>query len=820
MSSQQITSLLAPPNVGDANRDAVLFLSSKFRVLEDLDGLEALLGKAESRSNELASRFNSSQAAKETLIKESRASAQSHLETSQELSLQRHLLADELDELYQALLPSFDNGQGSSSLLKDIEVLHRNLTELEDIKGYVQVVEHALQLSESAIQEIRSLSPSSSITIAAVTRFQALQAFASKVSSTCSSAEDAAGKQTLNLVLFLNKLVERTWNDIKRVVSEALLTSAEQLRWPMPVDYVAARQEERTAFERAFISLLELQKLGETIDAIPVETRSEKSGLYPLEVLVQAVALRFKYHFEGTRQTNRPDKPEWYFTHVLNIAHDHRAFMDAIIQRLISSTGYNDIDAWREFTRLLLPLLSQKLNRSIPTLLNHPSLLAHTIYQALAFDSALREQGFELTGTCARDTHQIWPGLSEVILGREDWFNAWLEGEKAFAEGQYHDIISSSDAWKVSDDGPDDDSSTSELKSTNSARRIKELTEQVTDRYSPLPDFVHKTRFLIFLQFPILENYRDRISASLDAFETLSSALVRAVPGALGVSLGVKDETNVNVDTRHLTTGVEGVQRLCKALVSCRYVEAAMEDWGEEMFFVELWNEINQRSSLRTLAQTRLALPASDSELTHGTVFREQVQRYQLLGRRAEDIIVQQVCAEIEAGLKVHFSAISSPEYTPEDGIAVSQTLLAPIALLSAHLSSLKETLPQHVVTVLYRRISSRLSEHILQRQILYRGAVTLEQGKAILAECEMWVETCHIGLGGALGGGRNRVEAPWLKLLQAGRLIASEGQSRDRISEATFGASSQDDWETAILDAIGICEIGRDEVGRILRRR
>lgn len=31
-------------------------------------------------------------------------------------------------------------------------------------------------------------------------------------------------------------------------------------------------------------------------------------GLYPLEALIEPIALRFKYHFEGTRQTNRLDK--------------------------------------------------------------------------------------------------------------------------------------------------------------------------------------------------------------------------------------------------------------------------------------------------------------------------------------------------------------------------------------------------------------------------------------------------------------------------------------------------------------------------------
>lgn len=35
---------------------------------------------------------------------------------------------------------------------------------------------------------------------------------------------------------------------------------------------------------------------------------SSKDGLYPLQALIRPIALRFKYHFEGTRQTNRLDK--------------------------------------------------------------------------------------------------------------------------------------------------------------------------------------------------------------------------------------------------------------------------------------------------------------------------------------------------------------------------------------------------------------------------------------------------------------------------------------------------------------------------------
>lgn len=74
----------------------------------------------------------------------------------------------------------------------------------------------------------------------------------------------------------------------------------------MKVDYASVAPEDRKAFETAFYNLLKLQTIGEKIR--DTSKRKSKEGLYPLQALVQAIALRFKFHFEGTRQTNRLDK--------------------------------------------------------------------------------------------------------------------------------------------------------------------------------------------------------------------------------------------------------------------------------------------------------------------------------------------------------------------------------------------------------------------------------------------------------------------------------------------------------------------------------
>ncbi len=132
-------------------------------------------------------------------------------------------------------------------------------------------------------------------------------------------------------------------------------------------------------------------------------------------------------------------------------------------------------------------------------LLEHPSLLAHTIYEALAFDAAILEEGFSLEGTSAakEDEESKWEGITDVILGNADWFEIWLAAEKRctclplvlfisrsesypiVAEDQYNVIINDSDAWTVSEE-VDLGSLSRDLRPTVSARRVKSLIEQVT----------------------------------------------------------------------------------------------------------------------------------------------------------------------------------------------------------------------------------------------------------------------------------------------------------------------------------------------------
>ena len=100
------------------------------------------------------------------------------------------------------------------------------------------------------------------------------------------------------------------------------------------------------------------------------------------------------------------------------------------------------------------------------------------------------------------------------------------------------------------------------------------------DRYSALPSTNQRLVFLSTIQLPILDLYRLRISSFLDGFESVSSSFVRAVPGAMS-----RDPSRSGGDNsaKRETTGVGGAQKLCKALISTKYVTKAMQGWGDEV---------------------------------------------------------------------------------------------------------------------------------------------------------------------------------------------------------------------------------------------
>lgn len=71
--------------------------------------------------------------------------------------------------------------------------------------------------SELSLLQIRATT--SSVSLASLSDYKALQDFVSKVSEACSTVEDGSGQQSLHVVMFLEKLHDKTWADIKSAFS-------------------------------------------------------------------------------------------------------------------------------------------------------------------------------------------------------------------------------------------------------------------------------------------------------------------------------------------------------------------------------------------------------------------------------------------------------------------------------------------------------------------------------------------------------------------------------------------------------------------------
>lgn len=122
-----------------------------------------------------------------------------------------------------------------STLLEDLETMHRSLKELESVKSYVQVIQHALSLryacscyridccylyvvSEAGTRQARDFSSHSS-----VSEYTELQAFVESVVKKCAIVEQNVSQHPLHLVAFLQELRDKTWSDIKTVLYESVI---------------------------------------------------------------------------------------------------------------------------------------------------------------------------------------------------------------------------------------------------------------------------------------------------------------------------------------------------------------------------------------------------------------------------------------------------------------------------------------------------------------------------------------------------------------------------------------------------------------------
>lgn len=154
---------------------------------------------------------------------------------------------------------------------------------------------------------------------------------------------------------------------------------------------------------------------------------NDLSSYLVIDSLVASIALRLNYHFEGKRETNRIDKPEWYLSYmqkclvsVVPFVHEH--FDDLIV---------NDESMMIPFSTYLISklmsLVREKMKRLLFYIRDQSSVpmwsqwYSHCINEMIQFDRLIQNK-FGLKGSdfeCSR------------IVCSGDLFDTWFKAEKS-----------------------------------------------------------------------------------------------------------------------------------------------------------------------------------------------------------------------------------------------------------------------------------------------------------------------------------------------------------------------------------------------------
>ncbi|KAL0260604.1 hypothetical protein SLS55_004294 [Diplodia seriata] len=580
----------------------------------------------------------------------------------------------------------------SMAKLHTLDIAARYTQRLKEVGELSNDSDHALETSGEA----------------ALASYRQLKILDAKLQPLHESAEGAAP----HLIDHVAKTTQHVRGQLRDAFSRELEAALKKIDWPKRPEttFLGSLQEQWAA---AVGKLLDLQK--PELEAAENNAPSAKGGkaalvLLPLEVMVQPLEMRFRYHFEGDKATNRVDKPEYFLSHIIDLLNNFNPFVVDNLQPILLShfrgtdLGLNSayIDATSAFITALLPMLRSKIFATLPKVANQPQLLSHLMHEIMSFDTNLKEDWRYDGGNGSEG----WKGLAWEVLGTQDWFSRWLQVEKDFALSRYQAIVESPESGELDYDSVDPGST----KPSKSAIRVNDLLEAITDRYRPLSSFSQKLSFLIDVQISIFDRFHERLHSGLEAYLTMTSSVGRAVQG-------ISREEQANLQ------GVAGLDRLCRVFGSADYLERAMRDWSDDVFFLELWDELQDRArrrrssnlagplSVAAVAERTSSAVGSDDADATGALFDETAGAYNRLRVRSEAIIADQLAYNVREALRAYrainpWTTLSSSVTTTNTQSHSPSTVTPELEPLLAYLASSLAFLHRALARAPLRRIA------------------------------------------------------------------------------------------------------------------
>lgn len=330
------------------------------------------------------------------------------------------------------------------------------------------------------------------------------------------------------------------------------------------------------------------------------------------------------------------------------------------------------------------------------------------------------------------------------------------------ALSRYRDIVDAPESYEIDYDSVDPGAT----KPTYAAIRVNDLLETITDRYRPLTSFSQKVQFLIDIQITIFDLFHSRLFDSLSKYQASTSSIGRTIQG----------------DTKEVIaelSGLGGIERLCRIYGSAEYLERKMRDWSDDVFFLELWDELQDRARRSSSASTQLAGQMSvsavaertsstvGSDVDTGALFDETASAYRSLRIRAEGILTDTLTSTFRDTLRPYsrinpWSSLASSDPaestlpSSSSSLALSAELDATIQQLDTYLHFLESTLS----TASLRRITRQLAlaiQSFLWDSVLMRHTFSSAGVAQFARDVDAIWETIdrHLGIGQGQAGMR-----------------------------------------------------------------
>ncbi|KAF2500015.1 hypothetical protein BU16DRAFT_452672 [Lophium mytilinum] len=723
-------------NTKDHEARVVDYLDDKLQTIDDLDSLDTLL--SDLRNNHTLLQQQLEEAGRDH--GEAKSASYRHEAAQKDRAAQFIQEQADIDNRLIIITRSDTSDEAVGRFEASLEKLAR----LDIANAYVELLKDVDTLNKEAQLQLQTSSE------AALGPYKQLQSLVNHMVPLHEAAEGAA-PHLLDHVVKTSQSLRKQIKDVFAGDLEAIL---KEIKWPTTKAIIPATLQSR--WDVCLTKLLDLQipEL-EALESSPVGKSGAKTPavLFPLEVLVDPLQARFRYHFGGDRPTNRLDKPEWFLADITKLLNDYDYFMVDYVQPVLR-TRFRGTDmamnlvyihATSAFVTALLPMVRSKIFATLPKVSNDPQLFSHLMHEIMTFDTTIRDD-WQYDGG---NGIEGWKGLAWEVLDQSNWFGLWLEVEKTFALSRYQEIISAPDTGDLDYESVNSNAT----KPTKGAIRVNDLLETITDRYRSLTSFNHKIRFLIDIQISIFDLFHERLHSGLEAYLAMTSSLGRTVQG-------------VTKEEQAKLHGVEGLERLCRINGSADYLERAMRDWSEDIFFIELWDELRERAQRSTspthglgaelsiadvAGKTSATVTEGGADADTGALFDETAAAYKKLRIRSEGIIVDVLSSKVRETLRAYRSI--NP-WATLSGSSSSTTVLSPTAELDPLLETLRTSfsfLSRALAPAPLRRLVRlvlEVADQVVSETVVNRHTFSIHGGRQLQADLTAVIQVVETAVG------------------------------------------------------------------------